>query len=56
MADVLAKQLVFFILFSYSDKIKDNISMFLGMFLYTGLNYLIQRFIVFKENTDNEDL
>ena len=56
MAYVLAKQLVFFIFFSYSDKIKDNISMFLGMFLYTGLNYLIQRFIVFKENTDNEDL
>ncbi len=54
IAYVAAKQIVFFILSSYSDKIKDNISMLTGMCLYTGLNYIIQRFLVFKENSKDE--
>lgn len=52
IAYIFAKEFVLFIFSSYSDKIKDNISMLLGMCIYTGLNYLIQRFIVFKDNSE----
>ena len=32
-----------------SENIKDNVALFLGMCLYTGLNYIGQRLVVFRE-------
>lgn len=49
-AYVLSKKIIYFLLDSFSPGFKDNISMLWGMFLFTGLNYFGQRFIVFKEN------
>lgn len=46
---VSAKKLIYIIFEEYSEKFKGNLSLILGMCLYTGLNYLGQRFIVFKE-------
>lgn len=45
-----AKNLVLIVLKSYSTKLQDNIAMITGMCLYTALNYLGQRCIVFKED------
>ena len=44
-----AKNLVYAILKIKSDKLLDNIAMLSGMCVYTALNYIAQRFIVFKE-------
>jgi putative flippase GtrA len=43
-----AKPLMYTLLAGYSQKIRDNVSLFLGMCLFTGLNYLGQRFIAFR--------
>lgn len=43
----VAKPLVSLILSSQSILIKENISMFIGMILFTALNYLGQKFFVF---------
>ena len=48
IAYIGAKNLVYQILESQSLKIRDNAAMFIGMCIYTALNYLAQRFIVFK--------
>ena len=48
-AYVLAKWMIYRMLVNQSENIKDNIALFLGMCLYTGLNYIGQRLIVFKE-------
>lgn len=48
IAYFLAKKIIYFVFSDFSVKIRDNISMFCGMILYTGLNYFGQRFIVFK--------
>lgn len=48
IAYIGAKNLVYLILASQSLKIRDNAAMFIGMCIYTALNYLAQRFIVFK--------
>lgn len=45
-----AKQFIYFLLKNQSIKIRDNFAMFTGMCLYTLLNYIGQRFIVFKED------
>ena len=34
----------------YSTKVQENAAMLVGMCLYTGLNYLGQRFFAFKKN------
>ena len=44
----IAKPLVKYILSGYTEKIRDNIALFVGMCLFTGLNYLGQRIVVFK--------
>lgn len=44
----IAKPLVKIIISSYSAVATDNFSMLLGMFIFVGLNYLGQRFFVFK--------
>ena len=43
-----AKPFVNFVLNSFSDVIRDNISMFIGMVLFTVLNYFGQKYLVFK--------
>ena len=39
---------------SASQSLRDNISMFVGMCLFTGLNYIGQRFFAFKQPSDDE--
>ena len=43
-----AKPLVYALLEPYSEKIRGNISLLCGMCLFTGLNYLGQRFVAFR--------
>lgn len=49
-----AKPAVAYFLRNYSEKVRGNISLFAGMCLFTGLNYIGQRFFVFKKNTTEE--
>lgn len=51
----LAKPFAIYILSGYSKSVQENTAMFIGMVLFTGLNYLAQRFIVFKENNDAKE-
>ena len=44
----MAKPLVSYILSSFSQNIQENIAMLVGMCLFVGLNYIGQRFFVFK--------
>lgn len=43
-----AKPFAMYLLSSYSVTVQENTAMFIGMVIFTGLNYLAQRFIVFK--------
>lgn len=45
----LAKPVALYILSDYSKAVQENVAMFIGMVIFTGLNYLSQRFIVFKK-------
>ena len=45
----LAKQMALYILSGYSKAVQENVAMFIGMVIFTILNYLSQRFIVFKK-------
>ncbi len=45
----LTKPCVFYILKGTTDKVRDNVAMFIGMGLFVILNYLGQRFVVFKK-------
>lgn len=49
VAYILAKHLAYMLFITVSENIKDNIAMMCGMCLYTGFNYFMQRYIVFKE-------
>ena len=44
----VAKPLVRSVLSRYSTAIQENVAMLVGMCLYVGLNYLAQRFFVFR--------
>lgn len=43
-----AKPFAMYLLSGYSITVQENIAMFIGMVIFTGLNYLSQRFIVFR--------
>jgi len=43
----LAKPLMNYFLHSKPQNIRENVALFVGMCLFTGLNYLGQRFVVF---------
>lgn len=45
-----AKPAVRLLLTDYSVKVQENLAMLVGMCLYTGLNYLGQRFFAFKSD------
>ena len=49
LAYIIAKKAIYFLLSSQTEKIRDNISMLVGMCIYTILNYFGQRFIVFAD-------
>jgi putative flippase GtrA len=44
----IAKPLVYTVLVDFGEKIRDNAALFVGMCLFTGLNYIGQRFVAFK--------
>ena len=44
----IAKPLVLYLLSGYTARIQENIAMAVGMLLFTGFNYLGQRFFAFK--------
>jgi putative flippase GtrA len=44
----MAKPAMYHIFSNCSQKVRDNAAMLVGMCLFTGLNYIGQRFIVFR--------
>lgn len=54
IAYVLAKIIICRLLASYPIAVQENMAMAVGMVLYTGLNYIGQRILVFKEGGSNE--
>lgn len=53
MAYGIAKPLITLLLVNYNKIIQENVAMFIGMVLFVILNYLGQRFFVFKEIEEN---
>ena len=49
IAYVLAKIIICWILASQTVAVQENVAMLVGMVLYTGINYIGQRLVVFKE-------
>jgi uncharacterized membrane protein len=45
----ITKPVVYFLLNGYGLKIRDNVSLFAGMCVFTLLNYTGQRFVAFKK-------
>ena len=52
LAYIAAKKIVYFAIPSQSERVKGNIAMVCGMVLYTSLNYLGQRLIVFSKKSE----
>jgi putative flippase GtrA len=50
----MAKPLVAYILSGFSKTIQENMAMVAGMCLFVGLNYIGQRFFVFKAPSAEE--
>ena len=48
----IAKPAVRWVLSSVSVKVQENVAMLAGMCLFVGLNYLGQRFLVFRKNEE----
>lgn len=48
IAYYFSKRVIFFLLDNYSEKVQNNAALFAGMCLYTILNYLGQRLLVFS--------
>ena len=48
----VAKPLVLWALSATTDTVRDNVAMLVGMCLFTGLNYLGQRFFAFAEKVE----
>jgi putative flippase GtrA len=49
----IAKPLCFRLLANATVSVRDNVSLFVGMVLFTGLNYLGQRFFAFKSEEES---
>jgi putative flippase GtrA len=45
----IAKPLIYKVLVRYNQTMRDNAALFFGMCLFTMLNYLGQRFVVFRK-------
>jgi hypothetical protein len=50
LAYSIAKPVMHALLAAYNLKIRDNVSLFVGMCVFTLLNYMGQRFIAFRQN------
>lgn len=50
----MAKPLVAYILSGFSKTVQENMAMIAGMCLFVGLNYIGQRFFVFKTPSNEE--
>ncbi|WNX84674.1 GtrA family protein [Agathobaculum sp. NTUH-O15-33] len=48
----IAKPLTLYLLAGTGTAVRDNVSMFVGMCLFTGFNYLGQRFFAFREKEE----
>ncbi|MBP5451761.1 MAG: GtrA family protein [Treponema sp.] len=55
IAYLLAKKAVYALLSSQSELIRDNVSMIVGMVLYTILNYFGQRLLVFADKGKKDE-
>ena len=49
VADGLAKLVAGWLLSDASVKVQDNVAMLVGMVVFTGLNYIGQRFVAFAK-------
>jgi putative flippase GtrA len=49
LAYKMARMAIHFALAEHSQKFRDNVAMLAGICIFTGLNYLGQRFIVFRK-------
>jgi len=52
----LAKPLINYFLNNKPQNIRENVALFVGMCLFTGLNYLGQRFVVFVRSKNEKNL
>ena len=50
----IAKPMINYFLSDSPQKIRENAALFAGMCLFTGLNYIGQRFVVFKKERSNQ--
>jgi len=50
----LAKPVMNYFLGDYPQQLRENAALFTGMCMFTGLNYLGQRFVVFKKENNPE--
>ena len=50
----IAKPVMNYLLRTNSIKIRENAALFTGMCLFTGINYLGQRFVVFRSKGEKE--
>jgi putative flippase GtrA len=48
----IARPAISFLLHGFDRKIINNVSLFAGMCMFTPLNYIGQRFVVFRRNYD----
>ncbi|RRF96740.1 MAG: GtrA family protein [Lachnospiraceae bacterium] len=51
----LAKPLVKLVLSGAGEKVRGNAAMLVGMVLFVGMNYIGQKFFVFKKDSDSEN-
>jgi hypothetical protein len=51
----IAKPMMYHVLSNRSQKFRDNTAMLAGMCLFTGLNYIGQRFVAFKNKNKGVD-
>ena len=51
----IAKPLVSWLMRGFTTSVRDNVSMITGMVLFTGFNYMGQRFFTFKQEVINQD-
>lgn len=56
LAYFCAKKAVYYLLANSTEKLRGNIALFSGMCLYTGLNYIGQRLLVFKSKNENKEV
>lgn len=55
MAYGLAKPVAAWLFSGFSVTVQENIAMLAGMCIFVGMNYLGQRFVVFREAENDKD-